>query len=276
MARVGDEAGTSRFVLGIADGAADWNRLGAACRQAVSALLYGLFADVGNGSIVGNHEAEAASTAFTAKRESFTRAGQEHVRSIRLAAAALEEAKAEEALFELFGLFRAHPGAGHVYAGSLLDSVVNELSMLDERLAEHKAHKLQELLEIRPLSELYSHVLETIRDVIEHLRGKRTNKDDYIVGKVIALIERSYGSTDLNLTMAAQEVFISPNHLGMLFKKSIGRTVGDYLQEYRLNKAEVLLRTTRQKVAAVAEEVGIPNTSYFGTLFKQAYGMTPS
>ncbi|MBD3921629.1 response regulator [Paenibacillus sp. PR3] len=272
-----DPAGTGlpRITIGIADDAADWSGLGAACKQAVSALQLGLFTGAGS-EVIRFNEAEAARSAFAAEREAFNRAGQEHVRSIRLHAAALEETKAEESLRELFALFQAHPGAGHVYAGSLLDSVLNELSLLDEQLAEHKAHKLQELLAIRPLNELYRDVEETIRGVIERLRGKRTNKDDYIVGKVIALIERSYGSTELNLTMAAQEVFVSPNHLGMLFKKSTGRSLNDYLHEYRLNKAEELLRTTKQKVAAIAEQVGIPNTSYFGTLFKNAYGMTPS
>ncbi|GMK40503.1 hypothetical protein PCCS19_35590 [Paenibacillus sp. CCS19] len=275
LLRMEEEAGSSRLILGIADTAADWSGLGAVCKQAVSALQFGLFADAGIG-VIGFWEAEIARTAFAEERDAFLRTGQEHVRAIRLHAAALEDAKAEEALRELFRLFRTRPGAGHVYAGSLLDSVLNELSQLDEQLAEHKAQKLQELLAIRPLSELYADVEETIRGVIERLREKRTNKDDYIIGKVIALIERGYGSAELNLTMAAQEVFVSPNHLGMMFKKSMGRSLSDYLQEYRLNKAEGLLRTTKQKVASIAEQVGIPNTSYFGTLFKNAYGMTPS
>jgi two-component system response regulator YesN len=274
--RVGDGEKPSQLIVGIADEAADWSGMAGACKEAVSALQHGLFADI-SGLVIQYREAEAARAAFTAaEREGFTRTGQEHVRTIRLYAAALEEAKAGETLRELFGLFRLHPGAGHVYAGSLLDSLLNELSLLDEQLAEHKAHKLQELLAIRPLTELQCDVEETVSGVIERLRGKRTNKDDYIVSKVISLIERSYGSTELNLSMAAQEVFVSPNHLGMLFKKSTGRSLGDFLQEYRLNKAEELLRTTKQKVAAIAEQVGIPNTSYFGTLFKQAYGMTPS
>ncbi|PWW00862.1 two-component system response regulator YesN [Paenibacillus cellulosilyticus] len=275
LVRLGEETASSQLFIGIADEAAAWSELGAACQQAVSALQYGLFANAG-GKLIGYREAETARTAFATERESFMRAGQEHVRAIRLHAAALEEAKAEEALRDLFGLFRSHRGAGHVYAGSLLDSVLNELALLDEQLAEHKAQRLQELLAIRPLSELHHDTMGMIRDVMERLRGKRSNKDDYIIGKVIALIEKSYGSTELNLTMASQEVFVSPNHLGMLFKKSTGRSLGEYLQEYRLNKAEELLRTTKQKVASIAERVGIPNTSYFGTLFKQAYGMTPS
>lgn len=273
--RLSEEADPSQLIVGISDEAADWSDIGTVHKQAVSALQYSLFADSGSRTM-SYREAETARAAFATERESFTRAGQEHVRSIRLHAAALEDKKSEEALSELFGLFRAHPGAGHVYVGSLLDSLLYELSLLDEQLAEHKARKLQELLAIRPLSELQHDVQEMIRGVIERLRGKRTNKDDYIVGKVIALIEKSYGSTELNLSMAAQEVFVSPNHLGMLFKRSTGRSLSDFLQEYRLNKAEELLRTTKQKVAAIAEQVGIPNTSYFGTLFKQAYGMTPS
>jgi len=114
-----------------------------------------------------------------------------------------------------------------------------------------------------------------IGDIAARLDEKRNNKDDYVVGSVVRLIEERYSSAEMNLTLVAGEVFLSPNHLGMIFKKATGKTVNEYLQEYRLARAEELLRTTKQRVASIAEQVGIPNTSYFGTLFKMAYGMTP-
>jgi two-component system response regulator YesN len=42
-----------------------------------------------------------------------------------------------------------------------------------------------------------------------------------------------------------------------------------------MEKAKEILSSTNKKISVVAEEVGIPNTSYFCMVFKNAYGMAP-
>ena len=44
----------------------------------------------------------------------------------------------------------------------------------------------------------------------------------------------------------------------------------------RLEKAAELLITTNQPSYKVAELVGIPNVTYFSTLFKRQYGLSPA
>ena len=44
----------------------------------------------------------------------------------------------------------------------------------------------------------------------------------------------------------------------------------------RLERAKMLLRETDEAVYAVAEQVGIPNCTYFCRLFKEKTGLSPA
>ena len=74
---------------------------------------------------------------------------------------------------------------------------------------------------------------------------------------------------------AARQVGFSEAYFMRFFKEITGKTFVSYLNEYRLSRAEMLLRTTRDSVLDIALETGFQNFSYFIRAFKQKYGMTP-
>jgi AraC family transcriptional regulator of adaptative response / methylphosphotriester-DNA alkyltransferase methyltransferase len=80
----------------------------------------------------------------------------------------------------------------------------------------------------------------------------------------------------LTLPSLADQCHGSPYHLQRTFKRVMGMTPNQYIQQVRLNKGVELLRLTNQPVAEVALTVGIPNVPYFVTLFKRFTGLTPS
>ena len=49
-----------------------------------------------------------------------------------------------------------------------------------------------------------------------------------------------------------------------------------YITEYRLTRAEEMLRKGGKSVTEVAQRVGYDNVSYFGSLFKTRFGMSPA
>lgn len=102
----------------------------------------------------------------------------------------------------------------------------------------------------------------------------RSNKDKYLIDKVVQLIEEKY-MMNISLKTISNDVFMSPNYLGFIFKKSLGKHFNDYLLEYRMEKAKFFLRSTKNKIAKVAQDVGIPNASYFCAVFKKKYGISP-
>lgn len=246
-------------------------------RQASLALRYALWA--GRDSVCEVGEEEAAKQQFALHADEFTRQYKELSKQVRSSLGSGRSDETEAAVERLFALAAAYPGAGRAYIGNLFADLIGSLRMLGvpggQGASAGSAQDLEDLLACQSREEMKRYIIAVIGGFAEQLNEKREHKDDYIVNRVLMLIEERYGLTDLNLPYLAAEVFVSPNHLGMLFKKKTGKTPLAYIQEYRLARAEELLRTTKQRVSVIAERVGIPNTSYFGTLFKQAYGMTP-
>lgn len=75
---------------------------------------------------------------------------------------------------------------------------------------------------------------------------------------------------------AAAIVSMSPHHFCRTFKKITGKTFVEFLNLYRINEAENMLRYTSLPVTEVSLRVGFCNTNYFDRVFKQIKGYPPS
>ncbi len=79
-----------------------------------------------------------------------------------------------------------------------------------------------------------------------------------------------------SLIELAQQVGLSDRTLQRGFRELFGTTVVGYSMQQRLNRAEQLLREPSRTVAEVARLVGYGHLSYFATVFKRQFGITPS
>ncbi|WP_377720092.1 response regulator [Paenibacillus xanthanilyticus] len=233
------------------------------------AKFYGLI------GAIGVEAEEEAKRAFAPKAADFARACQELARDIRLQAAAFRLDVIDARIGELFARFREEPGAGQELTVTIVNALLTELLLLSGEHELPDAVRPQRLLGYASLIEIEQAVRDYMAQWLRRMEEKRLNKDDFVIRKVSELVEAQYGSTALSVTMLAEAAFLSANHLGVVFKKATGKTVHEYIAEVRMAKAEEQLRLSKRKVAQIAAEVGIPNTSYFCSLFKQAYGMTP-
>lgn len=73
----------------------------------------------------------------------------------------------------------------------------------------------------------------------------------------------------------AAAVNVHPGYLHRIFRTHIGRTITDYLNELRIEKARMLLGQSEILVADIADYVGISSRQYFHLLFKKYTGCTP-
>ena len=97
------------------------------------------------------------------------------------------------------------------------------------------------------------------------------SKNDRIVRQVIQLIQDNV-NTNITLNQIAQEIYISPNYLGCIFKEEIGMSFNEYLQQYRMKLAQKLLKSHKFKVYEISAMVGYKNPSYFTKLFTEYTG----
>ena len=73
----------------------------------------------------------------------------------------------------------------------------------------------------------------------------------------------------------ASQVNMNDQYFCRFFKRSIGKTPIDYINDYRLNKVIRLLETGDAPVTEICLECGFNNMGNFQRLFKRKTGITP-
>jgi AraC family transcriptional regulator of adaptative response / methylphosphotriester-DNA alkyltransferase methyltransferase len=104
--------------------------------------------------------------------------------------------------------------------------------------------------------------------------GERLPDDEWV--DVITQYIDSHYREVLTLETLADMCHGSPYHLQRTFKRIKGMTPIEYIQQTRMVKAKEYLAHTDRAVSDIGLNVGMPNTSYFITLFKRKIGRTPS
>lgn len=94
--------------------------------------------------------------------------------------------------------------------------------------------------------------------------------------KDIILREINNGNSDINVGSIADELGLSKNYFGKVFKNATGLSVSNFVSNLRIQQAAELLRDTNMKVYEVGCRVGFENQHYFSAAFKQIIGVSPS
>ncbi|MCD9020316.1 helix-turn-helix domain-containing protein [Cohnella silvisoli] len=165
-----------------------------------------------------------------------------------------------------------------VFANQLVISVhkqfVNILSFEDGDYETHGS-LLYSFSEFETLNEIGAALKPLCATVIDRIEEKRGNRNLEMIESVLQLIRSHYNDPNLSLEWAADRMHYSSGHLSKLFKQATHQSFNDYVNAIRLNEAVRLLRQTNDSAAVISEKVGLGST-YFFTLFKKTYGMTPA
>lgn len=96
-----------------------------------------------------------------------------------------------------------------------------------------------------------------------------------VIAEVLRFVGENYQS-HISLKVIADKYNMNPVYLGQLFKKNIGESFTNYLNEIRVQEAKKLLINSTLKVKEISERVGYLNLNYFYTVFRQITGSTPT
>ncbi|AIQ68844.1 helix-turn-helix domain-containing protein [Paenibacillus graminis] len=155
------------------------------------------------------------------------------------------------------------------YLQHVPDSNFNEylVAVTDIESAEH-------LTEIKDIFHRYCYNICAL--IEEKSLWMNAQKHNFIIEKVQNYIQEHYAQPNLSLELVSNIAGLSPSYLGKLFKGATRQSFSEYLNHTRLEKAKDLLASTHETAAKISESVGMYNITYFSTLFKKKYGLTPS
>ncbi len=133
-----------------------------------------------------------------------------------------------------------------------------------------------DFFEIKLKSELYNLFYILFSDFFEFDSKEASIRDNTTrnIKTILDYISENYMKT-ITIDELADSVKLSKHYFMRFFKKYMGMTCIEYINDYRLNIASNLLLTTDMQITEVSSNVGITNLSYFNRIFKKKYNMTP-
>ena len=100
-------------------------------------------------------------------------------------------------------------------------------------------------------------------------------KDEIFIDNLNLEIEKHIAEDNFRVEMLCDILNISRSNLQRKLKGVCGLSPGDYLRNYRLKKAAILLLQEDMRINEVAFAVGFNSASYFTKVFLKVYDMTP-
>ncbi len=98
----------------------------------------------------------------------------------------------------------------------------------------------------------------------------------YYIRRAVDYMGQVYGNPDLKLEEVAQYAYISASYLTRLIRQELGTSFSALLTRIRMENAARLLEEGGYRNYEVAARCGFANATYFSTVFREHFGMTPT
>lgn len=180
-------------------------------------------------------------------------------------------------------LNRMQTGHAFVHPNKTIVIIYDSIKDIDEIKKNQKT--LNELIEKKVQIQIkcyYGNIVEDIEEIgysYQEANHKHENVKDVTYSKVIIetmqYIEEHY-TENITLTSMSELTFVNPSYLGYLFKREVGVSFVEYVNEKRIDKAARYLLETNMKVYEIMDNIGITDKNYFLKLFKKYKGSTPT
>ncbi|MFD0672681.1 AraC family transcriptional regulator [Cohnella sp. GCM10027633] len=133
------------------------------------------------------------------------------------------------------------------------------------------------ILEKETMAEIH----RIIRGGLQDSMNKETTDENadtlnyFVVDAVTEYIHKNYQDLSLSLPSIAAMMKISSRNLSKIYKQATNLSIPDLINGVRLTKAAELLIEEDLSVYEVVQKVGFTNETYFFSLFKKKYKVTP-
>jgi signal transduction histidine kinase/ligand-binding sensor domain-containing protein/DNA-binding response OmpR family regulator len=136
---------------------------------------------------------------------------------------------------------------------------------------KHLETRIQKLIELRnKLKGKYSAGNQEESDI------KILSSDEKLFQKFNDKLRAQISNPDLSVESISKELGLSRVHLNRRLKIITNESPGNYIRNFRLKQAALLLTSKKMSIAEVAYAVGFSSHAYFSNIFKEHFGISPS
>ncbi len=103
-----------------------------------------------------------------------------------------------------------------------------------------------------------------------------SQEENPTVHTIKEFICKHYNNENLSVKDISEHVYLSSTYVCTLFKNETGRTLNQYLTEFRIEKAKDMLRDPKYKISDISIKTGYSDGNYFSKTFKKIVELSPS
>lgn len=140
-------------------------------------------------------------------------------------------------------------------------------STLVQNIMKNKQRSLSDKMESRGITyQLLSRFLKNIKPKID--------TGDNRIHKALSYIHKNIHKP-ITLDTLSETLYVSKDHFIRLFKKEMGITPSQYINQKKIEKAQLILVANDIPIKSIALSLSFDDQSYFNRLFKKVTGLTP-
>ena len=135
---------------------------------------------------------------------------------------------------------------------------------------------LQRLEKCKSIPEIIRLMGESQVCYAEKVRDIKAGKSRASVVEKVKVYIRTHLNKPMSLEELAQFVNMNPSYLSRKFAAEEGIGIQKYIQRCRIEAAAEMLIMTDKSLPAIANYLCFPSQGYFGSVFKDQYGISPA
>lgn len=156
-----------------------------------------------------------------------------------------------------------------------ISSLIGDLTVYLENEGIMINISINKIVSLKSYDEINREVIKFVKQASNEIVQIKNTTTRHIVRLSIAYIRENYHQKNISLAIIAENMKVSYTYLSKVFKQDTGMSFIRYLNTYRINQAEKLLKNSQLKIYEISEKVGI-EPSHFNSVFKKITGLNPS
>jgi AraC-like DNA-binding protein len=152
------------------------------------------------------------------------------------------------------------------------DILSNEGLQLAIRMCENIEDRLVISAEVHAMFESENDQAVIDKELIRVLKPT----EEVVFTQIMDYTKLNWNKSKFNISTFSKELEYSKSQLYRRIKDLTGKSPTDFIKEFRLHKALVLLHDQQGSISRVAYETGFSSASYFSKCFFDTYGILPS
>jgi two-component system response regulator YesN len=154
--------------------------------------------------------------------------------------------------------------------------ILDSISIHYSTIAGGMPNPMEKLIACETIDDMFKVISDLYRIVCQHVRTKRTSdKTLDLKQRLLMYLREHCHEAGLSQNRVADDFGISYSYLSKFFNREMGKSIVDYINDLRIQRARELLLETNLPLEEIANRIGYASSKNMIRVFKNHEGTTP-